>query len=298
MMDQREDPIKFLANLKRFILQKEEIAREDIISLRKKGIFDKESLDEYSRLLKAKEWVKGEMEYRYFAMEGARLVLAELLNIEAGMKVLDLGSGDGWFSIQAGLKHPNAEFYGIELSEEFAEAKEYAKVFDLKNTNFYYFDAYELPFPNGSFDRLALFFSLGNIALTKQNLERLFSECKRILKENGLIGIAEPFVEDFPGDMGLILNEIYRYCKDEEERLLFLKDVEETLKNGFKIRTIKRIKLEESGVPLEKSEEYLERYYERRIPRELLEKVKSISKRAWVRDDPPSYHIIVAERIS
>ena len=278
------------------ILREERLASEEVRRLREEGLIDERALDRYSRLRRAREWIEDEFDRRGFLMEGARLLLAEHLEIKPGDVILDLGSGDGWFSIQAGLLYPEAQFYGVELSEEFAEANEYAKIFSLENVHFFYLDAYDLPFPSESIDKIAMFFSLANIALNRLDLERLFEECSRVLKPGGLLGIAEAFLEDFPEELGSILLELYARYGDGRETLLPLSDAEEALLKRFELRRVERIKLRDSGAPVDEAAEYLQRYYRGDVSEELIEPVKSYCERVWVRDDPPSYHILVAEK--
>lgn len=256
---------------------------------------DDKLLSNYSRLLKMRDWLTPGMNSRYFSHEGARLLLAEKLNIKARELILDVGSGDGWFSIQAALFYRDAKFYGIELSEEFAEAMEYAKIFELENVFFFYFDAYDLIFPNERFDKIALFFALSNIAISYKNLRDLFLELRRILKHGGLIGISEPFIEDFPRNMGIFLKDLYDHCYEKDETLLYHKEVEQQLlETGFKIKELFKIPLHSTGAPMKNIKEYLEEYYGIEILKGDIKKFRN--DKIWVRDDPPQYTIIIAQK--
>jgi len=267
----------------------------EILDLKENHRIDPFVLERYSRLLKMKEWVDSEADLRYFTLEGGRLILADKLHIREGDIVLDVGSGDGWFSIQAGLKFRGSTFYGVELSEEFAEAMEYAKIFELKNVYFYYFDAYNLPFPDNTFEKIALFFSLANISFTREELEKLFLELRRVLSIGGLIGISEPFLEDFPSDLGRLLRQLYINSRSKDETILCLSDVERALDRvGLEIVDLVKIELKSTGVCIDDARKYLERYYEASVPEDIIARINM--DMVWVRDDPPRYTIIIARK--
>lgn len=290
-------PVNVIDHMSRIFRDKLGKTEKAIEEMKRAGKLNIEVLTNYSRLLKMKEWLDSKTGLRYFAMEGARLLLAEKLDIKDGDKVLDVGAGDGWFSIQAALVYSNAEFFGVELSEEFAEAMEYAKIFELKNVFFFYFDAYDLPFPDKVFDKIALFFALANIGFTKEDLVDLFTKLNRVLKQGGLLGIAEPFIEDFPGNMGIILRELYNMCFKKEETILSQENVKSALLDtGFKIIDISKIKLRNTGVSTRNAKKYLENYYRTKIPVEIINELKN--DKVWVRDDPPQYTIIIAQKYS
>lgn len=286
---------KVLEEMEAIILDRFREASTRVEELRLRGLMDVEALKEYSRLRKASEWMREGMGRRYFELGGGRLLLAERLRLREGLRVLDIGSGDGWFSIQAGYLHRDVEFHGVELSEEYAEAAEYAEIFGLENVHFYYFDAYDMPFPDESFDRAALFFSLANIALDSGDIFRLFRECWRILRAEGLLGIAEPLLEDFPEPLRALLLQLYRESGNRSETLLsrsqMLRGLEEA---GFNVLSEQVMELRETGSPIAEAEGYLEEYYGRRVSEEAVRALRL--ERIWVRDDPPRYRLIVAEK--
>lgn len=289
-----EDVINYMVRIFR---RKYEEVRHQIERMIDYGTLDIAVLEEYSRLLKFKEWIDSDLGFRYFSLENARLILADKLNIVCGDLVLDVGSGDGWFSIQAAIKYSNAYFYGVELSEEYAEASEYAKIFGLRNTYFLYFNAYSMPFPSKKFDKAALFFSLANISQNTEDLNKLFIEIYRVLRDDGLIGISEPLLEDFPNNLGIILRNLYEHCSIRNETLLSLEQVVNSLKRtNFDIIHIEKIRLKSTGRDISEAKEYLEQYYSCRLPTEIFTSINT--NKIWTRDDPPQYTIIIAKKKS
>ena len=75
------------------------------------------------------------------------------------------------------------------------------------------------------------------------------------------MGIAEPFIEDFPGNMGIILRELYNMCLEKEETILSQENVKSALLDtGFKIVDISKVKLRNTGVSTRNAKKYLENY--------------------------------------
>ena len=146
-------------------------------------------------------------------------------------RVLDIGCGDGWFSIQNALVFKDVHFTGIDLYEA-EDSRKNAQLFELKNCTFIMMNTYEMDFKE-EFDAAVLFFSLGNICSRKRDLINLFSKVKEALKVGGKILIVEPFQEDFKEyDKLKKLYEISGlYGRGEEkETILSQRDVLDVLK--------------------------------------------------------------------
>jgi len=159
---------------------------------------------------------------------------------------------------------------------------------------FFYSDAYDSLFPDNVFDRMALFFSIANIAFNRRDLVRLFMELRRVLRKGGLIGISEPFVEDFPKNLGEVLRQLYAESHNGET-LLYLSDVVWALrKTNFGIVEMTKIELGDTGADVGEAKEYLGHHYGVPIPGSVLLSIRT--DRIWVHDDPPGYTMIVAKK--
>ena len=146
--------------------------------------------------------------WQYAWMDGLRVKVAGELGLAPGDKVLDIGCGDGWFSLQNGLMYPEARFTGIDLFEA-SEAREISRLIGTTNCRFYRKDALRMG-TGEKFDFAVLFMALGNICETTSGIRRLLANCRRLVKKDAKLLIVEPFDEDFPDEIRQKLRSMYR----------------------------------------------------------------------------------------
>lgn len=110
-------------------------------------------------------------------------------NIRSGQRVLDLGCGTGTLSIMIKKAHPDSEVIGLDGDPQVLEiARRKAK----ETGASIQFDegmAYQLPYPDGSFDRVLS--SMVFHHLTTQDKERALAEIYRVLKPDGELHLAD-----------------------------------------------------------------------------------------------------------
>jgi len=149
--------------------------------------------------------------WEYTWMDGFRIKVSDFLGFKFGDIVLDVGCGDGWYSIQNALAYPYVKFVGVDLYEA-DEASEIAKLLGLRNCIFYRLDALKMSFKE-KFDHVVTFMALGNICESPSDMECLLQNCWRALKSRGKLLIVEAFQEDFPNNVREKLNIIYDHYK-------------------------------------------------------------------------------------
>jgi ubiquinone/menaquinone biosynthesis C-methylase UbiE len=106
-----------------------------------------------------------------------------------GKRVLDVGCGDGWYSVI--LAKRGAEVFGYDISASAIEtARERARQNNVtEQTQFEVASAYSLPYPDASFDVVtgqAILHHLGD-------KDRLASELRRVMKPGAIGVFSEPF---------------------------------------------------------------------------------------------------------
>jgi len=224
-------------------------------------------------------------------MDGFRIVVSEMLDLKPGDKVLDIGCGDGWFSIQNALKYPSVNFIGIDLFEA-REAEEISRLIGVKNCKFYEMDALNMHIKE-KVDHIVLFMALGNICEKYSDIERLFRNCWKIMRSKAKLLIVEPFEEDFPREIRRKLKSLYELYRkkgrsygEEKETILSRKTVLMALENiGFKI-----LKITQRSFRWYMSEEEVMKYFGfKELP-------FKIPKKFWVFDKPKQVTIIIGRK--
>lgn len=140
----------------------------------------------------------------YGLLGGVRERVVDDLDLKNGMKILDIGSGDGLFAITFSKKLSNSEVIGIDVDEEnILDAIEHAETAKAK-CKFLKMNAYELSFPDKYFDVVGCFLGLGEICHSIDDVAKILDKVKRVLKRNGQV----------------ILCDLMRNRIGKEERLL------------------------------------------------------------------------------
>jgi ubiquinone/menaquinone biosynthesis C-methylase UbiE len=109
------------------------------------------------------------------------------LDLRAGLRVLDVGCGTGdYLRIMAPLVAPGPAV-GIDLSTALIDVARERATTDGDNVSFQVGDAYELPFPNASIDRVVA----TQVLLHLTDPWRAVAEMRRVLAPAGLLSIGE-----------------------------------------------------------------------------------------------------------
>jgi ubiquinone/menaquinone biosynthesis C-methylase UbiE len=112
-----------------------------------------------------------------------RIAQEVVQKIDKGV-LIDVGSGTGFLSIEIAKRAPKLNIYGIDLSRKMVEiASGNARNFG--NVKFKLANAIDLPFENNSVDFIV---STGSFHHWKHPF-KVFNECYRILKDNGIAWI-------------------------------------------------------------------------------------------------------------
>lgn len=122
-------------------------------------------------------------------LNNLRLKIVNDLPIEPDMRILDLATGYGYFSIELAKRENDIKIVGIDISqgdvniaktnvirEGFADRVKIIKM-----------DATKMSFDNESFDMVANFLGLEDIHMTRgrRGIQQTFTEANRILKSGG-----------------------------------------------------------------------------------------------------------------
>ncbi len=118
---------------------------------------------------------------------GIREKIVDALVLKRGMRVLDVGSGDGLFAITFAKTLSGGKIIGIDNDQdEVLEARKHAESAEAI-CEFRTMDAHDLEFDNEYFDVVGCFLSLEEICASTNNLERVLAEMIRVLKKEGQI---------------------------------------------------------------------------------------------------------------
>jgi len=128
-------------------------------------------------------------------------ILSKKIDFE-GKIILDIGCGNGWFSVWSFNKGAKDVFAIDPIQQQIEMARTNSKY----NINFQVGLAEDLPFENNKFDLIFFFNSLHHINL--KMIKKALNEGKRVTKETGCMFIIEPLSTG-------TFNEILKLVDDE-----------------------------------------------------------------------------------
>ena len=111
-------------------------------------------------------------------------LMNQLIDIESGMRVLEIGSGTGIYSIPFAQQGCNVT--GIDISGEMLAIARQKVIEQQLNLDFIHMDANALHFSENTFERI---YSMGVLDFV-DDLEHAFEQAYRVLKPGGKISIA------------------------------------------------------------------------------------------------------------
>ncbi len=115
--------------------------------------------------------------------------LVERLGLQAGQRVLDIGSGTGTLAIMIAEAQPGVEVTGIDPDDEMlARARKKAEAAGVR-IDFQNGSATELPFADGSFDRVTSTLMAHHLPTSAK--EQMFAEVRRVLKPAGELHLVD-----------------------------------------------------------------------------------------------------------
>ncbi len=159
-----------------------------------------------------------EFETYYRTLSGLRSRVAADLPLTRGMRVLDLGSGEGFFTIEVGSRFPETAVVGIDVSKRaIRNATKNLKRAGLKDrVKILEMDATEMSFGDREFDIVVNFAGLEDIHMTRgrSGVEATFMEVNRVLKPDHSFCFVVMPPEEMETDAQRLEVELYSYICD------------------------------------------------------------------------------------
>jgi ubiquinone/menaquinone biosynthesis C-methylase UbiE len=164
---------------------------------------------DYELIDDAKDWT-----YYFDDLNDVRRRIVRDLNLSLDLRVLDIGTGDGWFPLVLKELLPKGLVATIELAANEAEnaARRAHKVGD-RSTHFLSMDAYQLGFPDAVFDGAGTFLAIQDICASTDDLDRLIGQVARVLKPRGFFVIATVTPEDAETESQRAAIELYQFIR-------------------------------------------------------------------------------------
>jgi ubiquinone/menaquinone biosynthesis C-methylase UbiE len=167
------------------------------------------AIRDYERIDEAKDWT-----YYFDDLNDVRRRIVRDLALAPDLKLLDIGTGDGWFPLALKESVPKGLVVTVELAANEAEnASRRARKVGDSGTRFLSMDAYQLGFPEALFDGVGTFLAIQDICASEDDLARLTAQVARVLKPRGLFVLATVTPEDAENDSQAIGIELYQFIR-------------------------------------------------------------------------------------
>lgn len=136
-------------------------------------------------------------------------LILKCIQVEPGMRILDLGTGSGYLAFPFAEKYKQAEVVGLDIVEKtLDENRKKAESEGIYNLHFVSYEGMEFPFEDNSFDIVITRYALHHFPAIKDT----FREINRVLKKNGIFFLSDPTPND--DDTKRFVDEYMQMKKD------------------------------------------------------------------------------------
>lgn len=154
---------------------------------------DIKSSIEKTRLGFEESFAEGVLYGRQTADSAHLEMIINFLEINGGIKILDLGTGMGFLAFPIAKAYPHAEIIGLDIVEKaLEENRKRAMTEGLDNLRFVSYSGTAFPFEDGSFDMVVTRYVLHHFP----DINRAFREISRVLKKGGVLFLSDPAPND------------------------------------------------------------------------------------------------------
>ena len=109
--------------------------------------------------------------------------------VDPGMRILDLGTGNGYLAFAFAAEYPGADVTGLDIAENALERnRQRAQQNHADNLHFAAYDGRRFPFSDGAFDLVVSRYALHHFPEIRQSL----SEISRVLTQGGKFFLSDP----------------------------------------------------------------------------------------------------------
>lgn len=116
-------------------------------------------------------------------------LILECLDIEPGMRILDLGTGMGYLAFPLAERYPQAQVTGLDIVEmSLTRTRRQAVLDKLDNLSFVCYDGIRFPFSDCFFDVVVSRYALHHFPAIYDT----FAEISRVLKPGGMVFVSDP----------------------------------------------------------------------------------------------------------
>ena len=131
------------------------------------------------------------------------------IQVESGMRILDLGTGSGYLAFPFADKYKQVEVVGLDIVEKTLEENQRkAELTGINNLRFVSYDGMDFPFDDNSFDIVITRYALHHFPAINDT----FREISRVLKKNGVFFLSDPTPND--DDVERFVDEYMQMKKD------------------------------------------------------------------------------------
>lgn len=131
------------------------------------------------------------------------------VQVEPGMRILDLGTGSGYLAFSFAEKYKQAEVVGLDIVEKTLEENQRKAELDrINNLHFVNYEGMDFPFDDNSFDIVITRYALHHFPAISDT----FREISRVLKNNGIFFLSDPAPND--DDTERFVDEYMQMKKD------------------------------------------------------------------------------------